>query len=188
VNYPNYDVVSVEDAAAFVLQSQTGLDIDSEHGRDTPRRYLQALKDMTAHQEFNFTTFPNDEKVDEMVLVSPIRFVSLCTHHILPFMGVAHVAYLPANTLCGISKLPRLVKGFAKGLWIQEHLTNQIADELVERLDPVGVAVVMKAEHMCMSLRGVEEYQALTTTSAMRGAFLDPQKGARAEFLSLIRE
>ena len=157
---------------------------DSEHYTGTPKRFIQMLLDMTTPEEFNFTTFPSTH--DEMIVVSPIPFYSLCAHHIVPFFGEAHVAYIPQDKIAGLSKLARTVKSFSKGLWTQEDLTFAVAEHLEEQLDPVGVAVVMKAEHLCMTMRGVQSPGSKTTTSIMRGAFLNPKKKARDEFFRLI--
>jgi GTP cyclohydrolase I len=158
---------------------------DNPHLRRTPERFVKMLTDLTEPDEINLTVFPS-EGVDEMVLVSPISFHSLCSHHVVPFIGKAHVAYVPKRMLVGLSKIPRVVKGYSKGLWDQENLTATIANVLDDALDPVGVAVVMEAEHLCMTIRGVKEHGAKTTTSAMRGCFIDPTKQARQEFLRLI--
>ena len=160
---------------------------ENEHQKDTPKRFVRALRDLTHRpEEFKFTTFQNkDEARGEMVYVGPIDFHSLCAHHVLPFHGVAHVAYVPDNLIAGISKLPRTVKHHALGLHVQEDLTTEIADFLEKKLEPIGVAVIMRAEHMCMSMRGVKETTE-TVTTAMRGCFLDPTKDARAEFLALV--
>jgi GTP cyclohydrolase IA len=134
---------------------------------------------------FSATTFPNDENYDELVLVEGIPFQSLCMHHLLPFHGVAHVAYLPADRLIGLSKFARVVERFARDLQLQERLATQVADWLEENLRPRGVGVVLEAEHLCMSLRGVQKPGARTVTSALRGGIKDDPR-TRAEFLSLI--
>lgn len=159
---------------------------DEDHRAETPKRFVQALTELTTRQDFKFTTFPNSGN-DEMVVVDNIGFVSLCAHHVLPFFGVAHVAYIPREKIAGLSKLPRTVKNLAKGLHVQEELTTEIAEFLEENLQPLGLGVIMKGRHMCMEIRGVKAEGSVTTTSAMRGVFLDPSKGARQEFQSLIR-
>jgi GTP cyclohydrolase I len=154
------------------------------HRARTPERFVEMLRQMTTREEFKFTTFP--AKHDEMVIVEPISFYTLCAHHLAPFFGFAYVAYIPDELVAGLSKLPRAVKYVAKGFHVQEELTGEIADFLEEKLHPKGLGVILKAEHLCMAMRGVEERNVKTTTSAMRGVFLDTTKGARNEFLQLI--
>jgi len=163
------------------------LDITDEHVRNTPKRFTKMLRDLTTKPEFEFTMFKN-EGIDEMVLVKNIEFHSLCSHHLLPFIGKAHVAYIPNDKIAGLSKLARAVAYLQAGLWTQEHLTWAIANFLEEHLEPLGVAVVMEAEHLCMTLRGIEAKGALTTTSKMTGVFADHARLARTEFLSLINK
>ena len=126
-----------------------------------------------------------DEDYQEMVLVRDIDFFSLCEHHILPFFGRAHVAYLPRHHIVGLSKIPRLVEVFSRRLQVQERLTTQIANTLMEELDPLGVGVIIKAEHLCMRMRGVEKQNSVVTTSAMLGAFRT-QQATREEFITLV--
>jgi GTP cyclohydrolase I len=166
------------------LLSALGQDIDSEHIRDTPRRVAAAYAELLTARPFDLTTFPNDEGYDELVLCRDVPFHSLCEHHMLPFRGVAHIGYLPGGRILGLSKLARVVELFARRLQVQERLTMQIADWLCEQLDPKGVGVVIEAEHMCMSLRGVQASGVVTATSALRGLLRDDPR-ARAEFLSL---
>jgi GTP cyclohydrolase I len=154
------------------------------HKERTPERFVEMLRQMTTREDFNFTTFP--AKFDEMVVVEPISFYTLCAHHLAPFFGFAYIAYIPDGLVAGLSKLPRAVKYVAKGFHVQEELTGEIAAYLEEKLHPKGLGVILKAEHLCMAMRGVEERNVRTTTSAMRGVFLDPEKGARQEFLQLI--
>jgi GTP cyclohydrolase I len=161
-------------------------DWDDPELADTPKRWIKMMQELTTKQPFNFTTFENPE-CDEMVVLTDIPFTALCAHHLAPFVGVAHVAYVPDKQIVGLSKIPRLVQNTARGLWTQEDLTQCIANDLQQALDPVGVAVVMRAEHQCMSLRGVKVTGSKTTTSSMKGCFADHSKQARAEFLSLIR-
>jgi GTP cyclohydrolase I len=130
------------------------------------------------------TTFPNDEGYDELVLVRDIPFHSLCEHHLLPFSGVAHVGYLPADRIVGLSKLARVVDHFARGLQVQERLTKQIGDWLDDELAPKGVGVVLEAEHLCMSLRGVQADGSRTVTSSLHGLIRDDAR-TRSEFLDL---
>jgi GTP cyclohydrolase I len=157
---------------------------DDEHTRDTPRRVAAAYAELLTPRPFNLTTFPNDEHYDELVVARDIPFHSLCQHHLLPFKGVAHVGYLPGDRVVGLSKLARVVELFARRLQVQERLTKQIADCLQERLAPKGVGVVLEAEHLCMSLRGVRAQGSVTTTSAVHGLLRDDAR-SRAEFFSL---
>lgn len=175
----------IEEGARRLLWGM-GYDIEGPHLVGTPERVARALVELTSPTEFEFTTFPNDG-TDQMVVVKDIPFYSLCAHHMLPFVGVAHVSYIPSESLCGLSKLARTVEYFSKGLCIQEEITTNIADYIVERLQPLGVAVVLEATHMCMTMRGVQKPGAKTTTAAMRGVFLDNDEGARQEFYDIIR-
>jgi GTP cyclohydrolase I len=135
---------------------------------------------------FNPTTFPNDEAYDELVVVRDIPFQSLCMHHMLPFSGIAHVGYLPAERIIGLSKLGRVVDLFARDLQVQERLTTQVADWIDEQLAPRAVGVIIEAEHLCMSLRGVQKAGSRTVRSALRGSIKDDPR-TRQEFLSLVR-
>jgi GTP cyclohydrolase I len=160
-----------------------GQDVDREGLRETPRRYVKALHELLTPEPFEFTTF-DGEGTNEMILQSEIPFASLCEHHMLPFVGMATVAYVPAQRIVGLSKLARAVKFCSAGLQNQERITKGVADMLEKNLQPVGVGVVLKARHMCMELRGVKAHGTCTTTSCLRGALLDDEK-ARAEFLRL---
>lgn len=151
----------------------------------TPRRFAAAYAELLTARPFDFTTFANAEGYDELVLVRDIPLQSLCEHHLLPFVGVAHVAYLPGERIVGLSKLPRIVEHFSRRLQTQERLTIQIADALEQRLEPRGVGVVLEAEHTCMSLRGARAGEARTTTSALRGLVRE-NPSSRAEFLTLV--
>jgi GTP cyclohydrolase I len=144
------------------------------------------LREMTTPEEYKFTTFENTEHIDEMVVVQDMPFYALCNHHVVPFFGMAHVAYVPERRIAGLSKFARAVKNISKGLWVQENLTVAIADFLEEKLAPRGIAVVMKGEHLCMAMRGVGMPGALTTTSCMRGVFADHNRTAKAEFMSML--
>jgi GTP cyclohydrolase I len=177
------DRESVQRAARDLLAA-LGADLQTEGLRETPRRMAAAYAELLTPEPFSLTTFPNDEGYDELVLVRDIPFQSLCTHHVLPFHGVAHVAYLPAERILGLSKLARVVELFARDLQLQERLTTQIAACLHEQLEPKGVGVVLEAEHLCMSLRGVQKTGARTVTSALHGLVRDDPR-TRAEFLSL---
>jgi GTP cyclohydrolase IA len=158
--------------------------------RDTPKRVEKAYKFLTSGYAANIDLVLNDAlfTVDysEMVIVKDIDFYSLCEHHLLPFFGKCHVAYIPSNKVIGLSKIPRLVDVFARRLQVQERLTNQIADTIREKITPLGVAVVMEATHLCMSMRGVEKQNSFAVTSAMQGAFRDNAR-TRMEFLELIK-
>ncbi len=161
-----------------------GQDPDRAGLRDTPRRVAAAMTELLSPVAFTPTTFPNEEGYDELVIARDIEFSSLCEHHLLPFSGVAHVGYIPGDRIVGLSKLARVVELFARDLQVQERLTGQIADWLVEHLEPIGVGVVLEADHSCMSLRGVKKPGSRTITSALRGAIRDDAR-TRQEFLSL---
>jgi GTP cyclohydrolase I len=180
------DELSTLEAARVLLESTTGLKVDDGHGDDTPKRFVKMLRQLTTPEPFEFTCFANEEGNDEMILQQDITFVSLCNHHVLPFIGRAHVAYIPGGKIVGLSKLARVVRHYAAGLQVQERLTVQIADRLEEELDPLGVAVILQAEHTCMTIRGVKAPGSYTTTSAMRGVFADHKRTAKAELMQLI--
>jgi GTP cyclohydrolase I len=177
------DLPAAERAVADLLVA-LGHDPDDEHTRDTPRRVAAGYAEMLTPREFNLTTFPNDEGYDELVLARDIPFHSLCQHHLLPFTGVAHVGYLPGERILGLSKLARVVELFARRLQVQERLTKQVADWLEGHLAPRGVGVVLEAEHLCMSLRGVQAAGSRTVTSALHG-LLRSDGRSRAEFFAL---
>lgn len=160
------------EAAVAELLSALGHDIAREHLSETPRWVVEGLLELTTPEPFAMTTFANDTGYDDLVVVRGIRFTSLCAHHLLPFRGEADVAYLPGDRLVGLSKLARVVDRFARGLQVQESLTTQIADELDSVLAPRGVGVVLRAEHLCMSIRGVRAAESITETTAFRGALL----------------
>ena len=177
------DVPAAEHAVADLLRA-LGHDPSDVHLAETPRRVASAFAEMLTPRPFNLTTFPNDEGYDELVVARDIPFHSLCQHHLLPFKGVAHVGYLPGDRILGLSKLARVVELFARGLQVQERLTKQVADWLQDQLDPKGVGVVLEAEHLCMSLRGVQASGSTTVTSALHGLLRDDPR-SRAEFFSL---
>lgn len=177
-----YDVAS---AKLFLKGLWPNNDWDSEHMERTPERFAKMLDELTSAEEFEFTTFESDS--DEMVVCKDITFHSLCAHHIVPYIGTAHVAYIPQSRLVGLSKIPRAVRYHAAGLTVQEELTKAIADRMEQELNPLGVAVVMKAEHMCATIRGVKAPGMQTITSTMRGRFGDHDRLARSEFLSFIQ-
>nr|WP_245709526.1 GTP cyclohydrolase I FolE [Rhodococcus tukisamuensis] len=179
------DLPAAERAVADLLRA-LGRDPDGVHLSDTPRRVAASYEEMLTPRDFDLTTFPNDAGYDELVLARDIPMISLCEHHLLPFRGVAHVGYLPGGRILGLSKLARVVELFARDLQVQERLTMQVADWLGEHLQPRGIGVVIEAEHMCMSVRGVQAAGTRTVTSAVRGA-LRENPAARREFLDLIR-
>ncbi len=177
------DLAAAERAARALLVA-LGMDLELDGLRGTPRRVAAAYAELLTPEPFNLTTFPNEEGYDELVLVRDIPFQSLCMHHLLPFHGVAHVAYLPDERILGLSKLARVVEHFSRDLQLQERLTTQVAAWLQEHLRPKGVGVVLEAEHLCMSLRGVQKPGAVTVTSALHGLVRDDPR-TREEFLSL---
>ena len=172
------------------LLTDLGEDPDREGLRDTPKRVEKAYTFLTSgygadiDQVLNNALFTVD--YSEMVIVKDIDFYSLCEHHLLPFFGKCHVAYIPEKKVVGLSKIPRLVNMFARRLQIQERLTNQIANAIQQKINPLGVGVVIEGRHLCMAMRGVEKENSQTVTSAMLGSFKDNPK-TREEFLSLIR-
>ena len=174
------------EAAARSLLVALGADLEAAGLRETPRRIAQAYAELLTPIPFNPTTFPNDEGYDELVVVRDIPFQSLCMHHLLPFHGIAHVAYLPGDRIIGLSKLGRVVDLFARDLQVQERLTTQVADWLDTELSPRGIGVIIEAEHLCMSLRGVQKAGSRTVTSALRGSVKDDPR-TRQEFLSLVQ-
>jgi GTP cyclohydrolase I len=173
---------ALQRAVADLLHA-LGADVGAESLRETPRRVAQAYAELLTAPPFRATTFPNEDGYDGLIVAQAIPFHSLCMHHLLPFKGVAHVGYLPGERIIGLSKLARVVEWFARDLQIQERLTVQIADWLQAELQPRGVGVLLEAEHMCMSLRGVQQPGARTVTSALRGAIRDDPV-TRQEFLA----
>src|SRR3954465_4352667 len=178
------DLALAEEGARLLLLG-LGADLEDESLRETPRRVAAALTELLTPVEFEATTFPN-EGYDELVVARSIPFHSLCEHHLLPFQGVAHVAYLPGERIVGLSKLARVVEHFARRLQVQERMTVQVADWLERELSPRGVGVVLDAEHFCMTIRGVQKPGARTTTSALRGRVREDER-TRAEFLALTK-
>jgi len=172
------------------LLAELGEDPAREGLVNTPRRVEQALKFLTSGYQADVDTVINNAlfSVDysEMVIVKDIDFYSLCEHHLLPFFGKCHIAYIPGKKVIGLSKIPRLVEIFSRRLQVQERLTNQIADIILEKVAPQGVAVVMEGTHLCMSMRGVQKQNSFAVTSAMHGSFRDKAR-TRMEFLELIR-
>jgi GTP cyclohydrolase I len=171
------------------LLAKLGEDPDREGLARTPQRVDQALKFLTSGYRVDLRKLINgalyEVKYDEMVVVKDIEFFSLCEHHLLPFFGKMHVAYLPHNKVIGLSKIPRIVDAFARRLQIQERLTQEVAQTIQEAIEPVGVGVICEARHFCMMMRGVEKQHSGAMTSAMLGAFRDKKK-TRDEFLSLV--
>src|SRR5881396_3508511 len=172
------------------LLTELGEDAGREGLRDTPKRVEKALKFLTSGYEADIDRVLNGAlfTVDysEMVIVKDIDFYSLCEHHLLPFFGKCHVAYIPSTKVIGLSKIPRIVDVFSRRLQVQERLTNQIADIIREKINPRGVAVVMEGTHLCMSMRGVQKQNSFAVTSAMHGIFREKAR-TRMEFLELIR-
>jgi GTP cyclohydrolase I len=167
-----------------------GEDPSREGLRNTPQRVEKSLKFLTSGYHVDIDELVNDalfdENYNEMVIVRDIEMYSLCEHHLLPFFGRCHVAYIPQGKILGLSKIPRIVDVFARRLQVQERLTNQVAECLDKILKPAGVAVVIEALHLCMSMRGVEKQNSYTTTSSMRGCFKN--EVTRGEFLSLVSQ
>ena len=177
------DLARAERAAASFLDA-LGVPGDTDATAATPRRMAQAYAELLTPRSFALTTFPNDENYDELVLASGIPVQSVCEHHMLPFVGTAHVGYLPGERILGLSKLARVVELFARRPQVQERLTTQVADWLQTHLQPHGVGGVVEAEHLCMTLRGVRSGNTTTTTSTLRGALREDAR-SRAEFLAL---
>lgn len=175
----------------YALLKELGEDPDREGLKKTPGRVARALAEITAgyrmdiDKVLNGAFFKADYK--EMVMVRDISFHSLCEHHMLPFFGAAHIAYIPDGKIIGLSKIPRLVEAFAKRLQVQERLTVQIADTLFRKLRPKGVGVILEARHLCMTMRGVKNVSSSATTSSMLGVFRTDSR-IREEFLELVRK
>ena len=182
---PRIDRARAEWAVSELLTA-LGYPAEGEHRARTPERVVGALSELLVPAAFLPTTFPNDEGYDELVVARQVPFRSLCEHHLLPFYGHAHVGYLPGARILGLSKLAWVVEHFAAGLQVQERLTQQVADWLESQLGARGVGVVVEAEHLCMSLRGVRAIGARTVTSALRGVVRTDAR-TRDEFLALTR-
>jgi GTP cyclohydrolase IA len=172
------------------LLSRIGEDPTRDGLLDTPKRMVKSMEFLTRGYTMDATKVLHgalfDVEYDEMVIVKDIEFYSMCEHHLLPFFGKAHVAYVPNGKVIGLSKIPRLVDMFARRLQVQERLTREIAEAIEQAINPQGVAVILEAQHLCMMMRGVEKQHSATTTSAMRGVFKE-QQTTRNEFLSLVR-
>ena len=177
------DLAKAERAVADLLDA-LGVDRSADGLASTPGRVARAYGELLTPRPFRATTFANDEGYDELVVARAIPFSSLCEHHLLPFTGWAHVGYLPDARLLGLSKLARVVDHFARRLQVQERLTAQVANFIATALQPKGVGVVIEAEHLCMSLRGVRSSGTRTVTSALKGLVRDDPR-TRAEFLAL---
>lgn len=186
--YDSKNIESLKEHYSKVLEL-LGEDPSREGLIKTPKRVAKAMQFLTQGYEMNATEILQSamfsEDYSQMVLVKEIEFYSLCEHHLLPFFGKAHIAYIPDGNIVGLSKLPRVVDAFSRRLQVQERLTNEIRDCIQDTLKPKGVAVVMEARHLCMQMRGVEKQSSLTTTSAFSGAFLESEK-TRSEFMNLI--
>lgn len=171
------------------ILTELALDLDEPNLAGTDRRvarlYLEMFHGLEEGAEPSITTFPNDEGYEHMVMERDIPFYSMCAHHLVPFYGHAHVAYIPEDRILGLSKFGRVLEFYAKRPQLQERLTEQVANFLVEKLQPKGVMVVIDARHLCVEMRGVQKVGALTTTSALRGCFHD--RKVREEFLDLLR-
>ncbi len=171
------------------MLTELGLDLTDHNLRDTDRRvakmYLEMFRGLEEGAEPKVTTFPNDEHYSAMVMEKQIPFYSMCAHHLVPFYGHAHLAYIPNDTILGLSKFARILEFYAKRPQLQERLTEQVANYLETRLKPQGVMVVIEARHLCVEMRGVKKPGAMTVTSAIRGTFY--QKPVREEFLDLLR-
>ncbi|MER6617996.1 GTP cyclohydrolase I [Streptomyces xantholiticus] len=177
------DLAAAELAAGQFLQA-LGISTDSESLRGTPGRMARAYAELFSPRPFDLTTFPNDEGYDELVLARGIPLRSVCEHHLLPFVGTAHIGYLPGNRILGLSKLARVLEHFACRPQVQERLTKQVADWLQDKLEPKGVGVVIQAEHTCMTLRGALATGTTTMTSTLLG-LLRTDGRSRSEFLAL---
>ena len=180
---PDFDRAA---AGARTLLEALGVDLDNESLRRTPERMAASLAELMSPRPFQLTTFPNDGGYDELMVARGIPLRSLCEHHMLPFVGTAHIGYLPGQRILGLSKLARVLEHFASRPQMQERLTVQVADWLRAQLAPAGVGVVIEAEHLCMTLRGVQAPGTMTITSSLLGVLRDDSR-SRAEFLALTR-
>ena len=166
------------------ILKELGNDINREGLQETPARYIKFLKEFTEKKKFNVTVFQN-EGIDEMIIQTKIPFYSLCEHHTVPFFGTATVAYIPSEKIVGLSKLARIVDYFANDFQNQERITTQIAEYIQEKLNPIGVGVQLRAQHLCMCMRGVKKHDAWTITTKLLGVIKENQN-ARNEFLNSI--
>lgn len=177
---------SIPERAKSALSRAVNQEIDwnSQHFKDTPKRWAKMIADMTTQKEFEFTAF--ESTADEMIIIRDIPFVSLCAHHVVPFMGVAHIGYVPNGKIAGLSKFARAVDYYAAKLTVQEELTKEVGNTIEHELLPAGVIVVMQAEHLCMTIRGVQKPGTQTVTSYVTGVFADHDRTAKAEFMALL--
>ncbi len=175
---------SLEDSVKRIIAAFDE-DPEREGLRGTPRRFIKFLNEFHAEPLWNFTTF-DAEGMDEMIVLNDIPFYSLCEHHLVPFFGKAAIGYIPNGKIVGLSKLPRLLDRFARSFQNQERITQQVANSLMDLLDPVGVAVVLQAEHLCMAMRGVQKPGVVTMTSCMLGSFREHPE-TRAEFMKFVQ-
>ncbi len=179
------DLVAATAAASSLLTS-LGIDVDNESMATTPQRMASALAELLRPRPFQLTTFPNDGGYDELIVARSIPVRSLCEHHMLPFIGVAHIGYLPGERILGLSKLARVMEHFSRRPQVQERLTTQVSTWLRDQLGAAGVGVVVEAEHLCMTLRGVQAPGTTTVTSSLLGVLREDAR-TRAEFLALTR-
>jgi len=183
VSEPDLDLAA---SGARTMLEALGIDLDSESLTRTPDRMVASFAELMSPRPFQMTTFPNDGGYDELIVARSIPVRSLCEHHMLPFVGTAHVGYLPGDRILGLSKLARVLEHFSSRPQVQERLTVQVADWLSAQLSPVGVGVVIEAEHLCMTLRGVQAPGTTTITSSLLGSLRDDPR-SRAEFLALTQ-
>jgi len=183
VSEPDLDLAA---SGARTMLEALGIDLDSESLARTPDRMVASFAELMSPRPFQMTTFPNDGGYDELIVARSIPVRSLCEHHMLPFVGTAHVGYLPGDRILGLSKLARVLEHFSSRPQVQERLTVQVADWLSAQLSPVGVGVVIEAEHLCMTLRGVQAPGTTTITSSLLGSLRDDPR-SRAEFLALTQ-
>lgn len=179
------DTLKTAEDAFYEILSAIGEDPTREGLRETPKRYIKFMTEFLTPPEFVFTTF-DAEGTDEMIVQSNIPFFSLCEHHTAPFFGVASIGYIPNGKIVGLSKLARTLEYYSRRLQNQERITTQVAERIQAELDPVGVAVTLRAQHLCMAMRGVKKHDTWTTTSKMLGVF-HSDINARQEFLNLAR-
>lgn len=178
------DKEKIEKAIRLLIEG-IGEDPNREGLRDTPKRVAKMWEEFESYRNMNMTVFEEVGSYDEMVVVRDIQFYSICEHHLLPFFGKAHVAYIPDKKVCGLSKIVRIVNKFSYRPQVQERLTAEIAEYMEQELQPKGIAVVMEALHLCMAMRGVRNPESITVTSKLTGRFLECQK-TREEFLNVI--
>jgi GTP cyclohydrolase I len=178
--------LSEAEAAARDLLTALGVDVQSESMAKTPERMAAALAELLSPRPFQLTTFPNDGGYDELIVARGIPVRSLCEHHMLPFIGTANIGYLPGERILGLSKLARVLEHFSRRPQVQERLTTQVSTWLSDQLGAAGVGVVIEAEHLCMTIRGVQAPGTTTVTSSLLGTLRDDAR-TRAEFLALTR-